>query len=359
VHADPAVNPWAVRPVTLHRGGPVIVPRSHAPLARPLPYRRAAGEPPPHPTHEQPAGCGWTVILGDRGLGDTLLALALARALAEGTGKPELRYEGPRPRLFQRCLMPMTTVSRPGPHAVHAGAGTALTMAAVPEEPCAWLDILDEEYAEVHASLPMRYYLAAEQALGVRLPADRAPVPAFASAEHERPFDVVFVTATSWPGRKDYGTDGYAAIARAIEAQHPGPWQFTMITSSDSRPSARDGIEVVPGPDAVDCLDLFASARLVIGNDTGLTHLAALTQRPDGSGPEVIGLYGRHAYSKWTTGAGRHHAVATPFSQMLALADRCPVRDQLDDAAWAGSASLSALPADCIAAFAMQVAELR
>jgi hypothetical protein len=41
---------------------------------------------------------------------------------------------------------------------------------------------------------------------------------------------------------------------------------------------------------------------------------------------------------------------------MLALADRCPVRDQIDDAAWAASASITALSAADIAAFACQVA---
>lgn len=359
MHPGPAVTPWMLAPVKLHRGGPVTVPRRHAPLGRALPYRRAAGEPPPPSGGAQARRDGWTVNLGDRGLGDTLLALALARALAEGTGHRELRYEGPRPRLMERCALPMTTARRPGPHTVHAGPGASLAVAAVPEEPSAWLDILDDEHAEVHAALPMRYYLAAEQALGVRLPADRAPTPAFTSAGHEDPFHVVFVTATSRPGRKDYGTAGYTAVAGAIQARCPAPWTFTVITGTGTRPATADGIAVLPGPDVVDCLDLFASARLVIGNDTGLTHLAALTERRDGTGPQVIGLYGRHAYNKWTTGARRHHAVATPFSQMLALADRCPVRDHLDDAAWAESASLPALPPEDIADFALQVTGLR
>jgi ADP-heptose:LPS heptosyltransferase len=102
----------------------------------------------------------------------------------------------------------------------------------------------------------------------------------------------------------------------------------------------------------VECVDVFATAALVIGNDTGLTHLAALTVGADGAGPQVVGLYGRHAHTKWTTGVERHHAVATRFSQMLAAADRCPVRDELDDALWASTADLSALPAAAIAEFA-------
>lgn len=219
-----------------------------------------------------------------------------------------------------------------------------------------WLDALDDEQVEVHAALPMRYYLAVEHSLGVRLPADRAPLPGFTSNERARPFHVVFVSSTSWPSRKDYGANGFARVATILAEQVAVPWTFRLVTSTDAEPIALDGIEVLAGPDAVDCLDVFASAEMVIGNDTGLTHLAALTERSDGTGPEVIGLYGRHAHTKWTTGAARHHAVATPFSQMLALADRCPVRDRLDDSLWAQSADLAGIPPEAVADFARQVA---
>jgi ADP-heptose:LPS heptosyltransferase len=231
-----------------------------------------------------------------------------------------------------------------------------MTFRAVPEKPGAWLDLLDEERVEIHAALPMRYYLSAEQTLGVRLPADQAPTPTFMSSERVRPFHVAFVSATSWPGRKDYGASGFARIASALVERCSVPWTFSLITSADARSVTLDGIEVLTGMDAVDCLDVFGSAEVVIGNDTGLTHLAALTERPDGTGPQVIGLYGRHAYTKWTTGTERHHAIATPFSQMLAYADRCPVRDQLDDALWAESANLTNVPAELIADFAGQLA---
>jgi ADP-heptose:LPS heptosyltransferase len=101
---------------------------------------------------------------------------------------------------------------------------------------------------------------------------------------------------------------------------------------------------------------VFASAQVVIGNDTGLTHLAALTERPDGTRPEVIGLYGRHAHTRWTTGGERHHAIATAFSQMLSAADRCPVRDDLDDTLWSQAASLAEIPPEAVATFAARLA---
>lgn len=354
MHPHTSVSPWRIDAVARQRGGPVVVPRRHAPLGRVLPYRRAAGELfSDTGLAEVIARLGWSVVLGDRGLGDVLLALGLAQALADGTGRDrELHYQGPRPRLMRRCRLPLTTSFTSGPHTVHTGHEGEARFDAIPEKPQAWLDILDDERVEIHASLPMRYYLAAEQTLGVRLPADRAPLPGFTTDEQVRPFHVVFVSATSWPSRKDYGAHGFARIARFLAERISAPWTFTQITSTDAQPTPLTDIEVLAGPDAVDCLDVFASAEVVIGNDTGLTHLAALTERSDGTGPQVIGLYGRHAHTKWTTGAVRHHAIATPFSQMLAFADRCPIRDGLDDALWSHSASLADIPAELVAEFA-------
>ncbi|WP_422647348.1 glycosyltransferase family 9 protein [Actinoalloteichus caeruleus] len=351
------MSPWAIKPVTLQRGGPVIVPRQYAPLARALPFLRAGGQ---LPSYSSAAGVigrhGWSVVLGDRGFGDVLLALGLVQALADGTGRDaELHYQGPRPRLLQRCRLALSTSHTEGPHIVQTSHGKRFTFHAIPERPQAWLDVLNDEFVEVHAALPMRYYLAAEHALGVRLPADRAPLPTFTSTEQARPFHVVFVSTTSWPSRKDYGASGFARVSAVLAQRFPAPWSFSLITSSDAEPTVSDGIEVLDRLDAVDCLDVFASAEVVIGNDTGLTHLAALTERPDGTGPHVIGLYGRHAHTKWTTGTARHHAIATTFSQMLALSDRCPVRDHLDDALWLQSAGLADLPAEIIAEFASDI----
>lgn len=352
------MNPWTIDTIARHRGGRVVVPRENAPLARPLPYRRAEGELPFHTGGADTIRrLGWSVVLGDRGLGDILLALALVRALTDGAGgDSELHYRGPRPHLFQRCRLPLSTGLSSGQHTVHNRLIGGLTFFAAPEKPQAWLDVLDGEHVEVHAALPMRYYLAAEQILGVRLPANDAPLPTFMATEQVRPFHVVFVGATSWPGRKDYGADGFVHVAERIAGRRTASWTFTLITGADTQPAQRTDIEILADMDAVDCLDVFASAEIVIGNDTGLTHLAALTERPDGTGPQVIGLYGRHSHSKWITGSQRHHAIATPFSQMLAAADRCPVRDHLDDVLWSASASLSHIPAELIADFAGQLA---
>lgn len=352
------MNPWVVREPAVFRGGRVFARREHAPLGRVLPYRRACGESPPVTRRAGLAAeDGWEIDLGEGGLGDVVLGLALARALAEATGRDDLEYTGPRPGLMRRCSLALSVRPTPGRHFVCARGSGQLRFAAIPENPPAWLDLLDDEYVEVHAALPMRYYLHAEQALGVRLPASHAPAPLFPSVEETQPFHVVFVAATSCPDRKDYGSARFAAIADALVEHHAAPWRFTLITGTSTKPQAPLAavMNVLPGVSAADCIDVFASADIVIGNDTGLTHLAALTCRLDGTRPHVIGLYGRHAHTKWITGADNHHALATPFSQMLAAADRCPVRDRLDDSVWSGSARITGIPARLITETAARI----
>lgn len=352
------VNPWQVAAPAFQLGGRCVVRRHQAPLGLVLPYRRAAGE---HPAELTGGGAairrhGWLVDLGERGFGNMLLGLGLVQAMADATLHTELLYTGRRPDLMRRSSLPITAHQTAGPHVIHTGNRKPVRFQANPEQPAAWLDLLDRERVEVHAALPMRYYIAAEQTLGIRLPATHGPAPTFLSSEGARPFRVVFVATTSWPDRKDYGIEGFARIARTLADRLAAPWTFCLITSpetaSTSNGSTNIEFEVVAGADSTDCIDVFASAELVVGNDTGLTHLAALTQRPDGTGPQVVGIYGRHPHTKWTTGSERHHAVATSFSQMLSVADRCPVRDHLDEPLWSSAASLAALPADEIADFA-------
>lgn len=356
------MNPWTVRGPAAFRGGRVIAHREHAPLGRLLPYRRVCGQNPPVTGRaELAAKYGWEIDLGERGLGDVLFGLALARALADATDRVDLEYRGPRPGLMRKCSLAVQTRPAPGRHLVRASGPDPLQFPAVPENPPAWLDILDDERVEVHAALPMRYYLCAEQALGVRLPASYAPAPLFQSAQGAQPFHVVFVATTSWPDRKDYGSAGFFAVAAALAKRHAAPWRFTLVAGISTPDSAAlpGPVEVLSGVPAADCIDIFASADIVIGNDTGLTHLAALTCRPDGTSPHVIGLYGRHAHTKWRTGADHHHAIATPFSQMLGAADRCPVRDRLDDSVWSEAARIAGIPARLIADTAARVAGWR
>jgi hypothetical protein len=284
-----------------------------------------------------------------------LLALGAVTAFMDAFPASEPIYRGPRPELFARCRLPLRTVLDDSASTVGAEGPGQYTFDAAPERPPTWLDLRDDDLVEAHAALPMRYYLEVEQRLGRELPRASAPLPTFTGTGALDPWHVVFVSATSMPDRKDYGPDGFDEIAQYLADVRPGPWRFTLLTGNGaSSTPTPTGLGVVADLDVTACLDVFATAALVIGNDTGLTHLAALTQRTDGTSPQVIGLYGRHPHTKWTTGRSNHHAVATPFSQMLAHADRCPVRDQLDDIVWGSASDLHLIPPAAIARFALQ-----
>lgn len=354
MHADSNLI-HAREPVATRPGGRAVVHRSRAPLGRVLPYRRAAGEGP----RMTPARTnGWAVQIGNDSLGDMLLALGAVAAFHDAFPGLEVGYCGPRGELISRCVLPMSVRDTPGLETFAAGHPGDF-FGADPERPPAWLDPIDHEYVDVHAALPMRYYLEIEQLIGRPLPSKLAPALTFTGSGRADPWHVVFVSATSWPGRKDYGLDGFLEIAHRLKAMRPGPWRFTLIPGATEVVPTTPGLSVLARRGAAECLDVFATAALVVGNDTGLTHLAALTQRDDGTGPQVIGLYSRHAHTKWTTGRDNHHAVATTFSQRLSDADRCPVRDRIDDSLWGSAADIRSIPASVVASFALDQVEAR
>jgi hypothetical protein len=265
-------------PVALVRGGNQVVDREHAPLGQLLPYRRAAGDQ-PEPTgwDRDVVRRGWHLTLPAGSLGDTLLGLAAAVALHSVTGY-EVGYRGPRAELMRRCGLPVTAVASPGPHVLTSGGLAPLDVAVAPEGPPTWLDVLDDERVQVHAALPMRYYLALEQRLGVRLPLDAAPAPGWHTTGAVRPGRVLFVGATSRPDRKDYGHAGFREIAAHLAARRRG-LSFGLVAPLDTDLTGHadadaEGVEMLGPLDAIDALDAFAEAELVIGNDTGLTHLA-------------------------------------------------------------------------------------
>ncbi len=351
-----------VADVRCHRGGRMCVPSEQAPFGRILPYRRFAGEWPKIGCAEIVRSRGWIADLGQRGLGDLLLGLSAVTALRAVSGEIPLHYSGPRAQLLRRCAVPLASAEHTwGPHVVRTATRSPVRFRIDPQEHPTWLDRLESGQVEVHAALPMRQYLALEQSLGERLPAVDAPAPGFRSARMAQPWHVVFVAVPGRLRQLEFQLAGFAAVARELIGMAPAPWRFTVITARNTAGS--DEFEGLPAdvrcePDAARCVDLFASAELVVGTDSGLTRLAALTERTDGRGPQVVGLYSRHAHTKWITGRPAHHAIATRFAQLLALADREAEPAEPTDETW-GAADLRSVPPALVAEFAARCAGWR
>ena len=299
-----------------------------------------------------------------RKLGEGILSLSAVLALADaaevlGGRQPAVRYFGRDPLLMAstgiftsvdgHCVTPRElgsaivvtdSWSYDGPSAV---THYALDPAAWPS----WIDG-DGPDAEVHHTLSARYYLAIEQAVGIRLPRETPFLPSFAVDPSGSRLDLIVVSAAS-AAAKQYGVNRLLEVVERLRGVNSGKvvrWALVTSMSADEvgvgrRIAENDG-QVVTSSDLMTLGRLFASADLVLGNDTGLMQVAALCESSsDGAQPgrcSTLTLYSRHSWSKWTTGGKDTWALATRFSDYLHLSDIAPDRAGLDHAPW-GSAT--------------------
>ncbi|SHL23534.1 glycosyltransferase family 9 protein [Actinacidiphila paucisporea] len=358
--------------------------------ATPLGYDRqllAVGRPLPLPPSaelvDRLAECGEVLVSFEGKLGDSLLALSAVRAMrdwfaARSQASPPFHVEGPYAPLITRSGLvtgPPATPPR-GRYAVigdpesvarHQAEAYASVVCDPAAPPC-WA-------ADGHAlpDMPARYYLAIERRLGVRLPADPPFAPVLSATPSRlaqqlqaagwfNGVTLAAITATSWPERKDYTAQRFTDVAVRLADVSRTQVRLLLIEGSAdgcvriAAAQAGRGVSALhlDGVPADELADVFPHCDLVMGNDTGLTHLAALARTADGGGPAVIGLYARHAHSKWRTGLPHHHAVATPFSERMHQGDLCPVRDRIAPATDVGldaitPAALARVCADLLA----------
>ncbi|MFG2224074.1 glycosyltransferase family 9 protein [Streptomyces sp. NPDC048644] len=148
---------------------------------------------------------------------------------------------------------------------------------------------------------------------------------------------IAAITATSWPERKDYTDRRYIELAEHVGENQQAQARLLLIGGNPAdglritAAAPRRHVQVLrlDGVPTTDLADLFPHCQLIVGNDTGLTHLAAMAHGRDGGCPPVVGLYARHSHSKWRTGLPHHHAVATDLSDRMHQGDLCPVRDAI------------------------------
>ncbi|MGW5674027.1 glycosyltransferase family 9 protein [Streptomyces sp. NPDC003860] len=303
------------------------------------------------------SGCGELLVAFEGKLGDTLLALSGVRAVLDWlrlrSVRVVVRAVGPYTGLIARAGLitspQATTLS--GRRAVIGdrtgieahGSESAANVVLDPAGPPCW-----SSDGRAHPDLPARHYLALERRLGIRLPGTVPFAPTLATAPNNLVEDlrsagwlsdlaIAAITATSWPERKDYTAQRYIALAENIAEAQQTQARLLLIggdPADDLRitpeaPRRRVQVLRLDGMPADNLVDLFSHCHFVIGNDTGLTHLAAMASGRDGSSRPVIGLYARHSHGKWRTGLPPHHAVATHLSDRMHQGDLCPVRDAI------------------------------
>ncbi|MGW3493399.1 glycosyltransferase family 9 protein [Streptomyces sp. NPDC001020] len=330
---------------------PLGYDRDSLPVGAPLPLPASAE------LVNRLSGCSEIDVAFEGKLGDALLAFSAVRALLDWLRLRSIRLTvravGPYAGLVTRTSLitqPRTTTPS-GRRAVigdRAGVEALASKAAVslvldPAAPPCW-----SSEGRAHPDLPARHYLALERRLGIRLPHTAPFAPLLATGSNKlveelhsvgwlSGLTMAAITATSWPERKDYTAQRYIELAERIAEAQQSQARLLLIGGNPA-----DGVRITAeaprrhvqvlrlnGVPTDHLADLFPYCHLVVGNDTGLTHLAAMARTRDGSGPPVIGLYARHSHSKWRTGLPHHHAVATGLSDRMHQGDLCPVRDAI------------------------------
>ena len=330
--------------------------------------------------------CDEVILAFDGKLGDTLLAFGAVTAvlsyltMARPDRLPAIGVHGPHPALFERIGLleyfeirgdaePLASASavvvgdrRGVSRSQGIGGRVVATFVCDPEDPPCWSS---GPYA--YPSLPARYFLSVERQLGVRLSDQSGFMPTLHVTREDGPvattgLAVGVVTATSWPMRKDYGAPRFLEALGRLAVNRDQRIHALIIPGKEGVPAQRlctpsldVTVEVLADAHYSRAAERLMACDLVIGNDTGLTHLAAATRRPDGSGPQVIGLHARHSHGKWRTGLDWHHAIATPFSQLMHRKDLCPVRDRIDDRTFGAAAEIGSIGESFVADVARAV----
>jgi ADP-heptose:LPS heptosyltransferase len=175
------------------------------------------------------------------------------------------------------------------------------------------------------------------------------------------------IATTSLPEKKQFGVSRFLQVATALQHRWREYHVHIVLVLSPSMVELDEG----PSTDTIlsGCKDspvticcngrleelgyLFARTTLAIGNDTGLTHLAGLSQMPPpNSPPQVIQLYSRHDYTRWTTGRRNVHPLFTAFSRHLRDNDLATITDRVNDEQWGPSARATAINATEVVALA-------
>jgi Glycosyltransferase family 9 (heptosyltransferase) len=282
--------------------------------------------------------------------GDALLALAHVEALRDAAALLGLPLTLTASPLIARMLeVPALELPRRG--AIRVGLALECEGVLVPRPDVPVLCTA----SRVYAHQPARRYLDAERRLGIRLPRDDRFLPALQAAPaaaRGRPL-ICYIAASSWPARKDYGTHLFAEVARQLGDD----FDHVLVPGLEDDDEPPSPLQPVPCKvyDIPALLALFTQSTLVLGNDTGLLHAAAMTQSAIRRG--VIGIYSRHSYLRFTTGDARQYAIATPFAQAMALGNRNPGPLGVDDSRYPRAGATRRVPPQFIADCARRVLE--
>jgi hypothetical protein len=239
-----------------------------------------------------------------------------------------------------------------------------------------YCDVVGRDHVVEFRAMPARYFLSFEMQVGCVLasnPLSGHPgfcFPPSITTEGAMPVRVrtwlsesqtrlcALIATTSLPEKKQFGVPRFLDVARCLQQHFSGANLAFVLVVSPSQVELEDPAAAMAVNHAIESLRLavlatkdldqlgylFARCALVIGNDTGLSHLASLSSAsPGGVLPEVLILYSRHDYTRWTSGRPNVRPIYTPFSDYLRRENLGIATDVVSDAMWGTSAMAASI----------------
>ena len=159
--------------------------------------------------------------------------------------------------------------------------------------------------------------------------------------------NLIGIVSVAGEPEKRYGTLNYLRLIRdELIEFFPDPTIVMIVNSNQESPHELMLVQafvnetnfrvVIVEYERLDVFSyMFARCKFVIGNDTGLSHLAAMSRTTDISeSTDVFILYSKYDYGKWCTGKSNVHAIPSEFSHFLRFFNASPGRDQIDLDSW-------------------------
>lgn len=209
-----------------------------------------------------------------------------------------------------------------------------------------------------YTSRPARYFLTFEREVGVRLnsnPNDSLPV--FDLKDNKKieeeiknkykikiSDDINSIAIISQAGEieKRYGTLKFLNLYKILKQKLKRTRCFLIANWKEESPEEwfkvkkmladHKDIILIDTEDFEMLSYIFSRCKFVIGNDTGFSHLAAMSKNlTNNQLPKVIILYSRHDFGKWNTGKSNVIPIATKLAKYLTKNNMSLRRDKIDE----------------------------
>ncbi len=216
----------------------------------------------------------------------------------------------------------------------------------------------NKKYNIEYTSRPARYFLTFEREVGVRLnshPNDSLPIfdLKFDKKIEEKienkynikiSDDINAIAIISQAGEieKRYGTLKFLNLYKTLKSKQKQIRCFLIANWKEESPEEWFKVKKILAthPDII-LIDtenfeilsyIFSRCKFVIGNDTGFSHLAAMSRNLTTSQmPKVFILYSRHDFGKWSTGKSNVIPIATKLAKHLTKNNMSLRRDKIDE----------------------------